>query len=81
LLTPAAAPELSTADRTLIQDLFFVGGYSFNSTKKSDDDSRRIELKLEFYALKEKQEASQRNMRALPAMAVRDEPNCPIDAR
>jgi outer membrane protein OmpA-like peptidoglycan-associated protein len=36
-----------------IRDLFLVGGYSFNSAKSSFDESRRIELRLEFYAIDE----------------------------
>ena len=42
---------LSTSDKNLVKNLFFVGGFSFNSQKKSDDDSRRAELKLEFWQL------------------------------
>lgn len=36
-----------------IRDLFMVGGYAFNSAKDTDYDSRRIELRLEFWELKE----------------------------
>ena len=39
---------LSRADREEITRLFFVGGFSSNSLKKTKDESRRIELKLEF---------------------------------
>jgi outer membrane protein OmpA-like peptidoglycan-associated protein len=82
LLEPTAVPRLAAADRQLIQNLFFAGGYSFNSAKKSDDESRRIELKLEFYALKEKQEALQQARKiAPPPLAVDDDTSCPIDAR
>ena len=37
-----------------IRELFLVGGYSFNSAKKSLDASRRIELRLEFFLVDEK---------------------------
>jgi flagellar motor protein MotB len=35
-------------DRRLIRELFLVGGASYNSLKKTLEESRRIELKLEF---------------------------------
>jgi len=38
-----------------IRDLFLVGGFSFNSLKKIKAESRRVELKLEFWQLKEKE--------------------------
>lgn len=36
-----------------IRELFLVGGYSFNSAKATFDESRRIELRLEFLGLDE----------------------------
>lgn len=45
--------NLNKAAKENVRDLFFVGGYSFNSAKKSDEASRRIELRLEFYGLDE----------------------------
>ena len=45
---PMTAEELEQ-----IRDLFLVGGYSFNSAKASFDESRRIELRLEFYGIDE----------------------------
>jgi outer membrane protein OmpA-like peptidoglycan-associated protein len=82
LLEPTAFPRLTATDRELIQKLFFAGGYSFNSTKKNDDESRRIELKLEFYALKEKEEASQQIRTIVPPpIALDNDDICPIDAR
>jgi outer membrane protein OmpA-like peptidoglycan-associated protein len=82
LLEPTAVPRLAATDRELIQNLFFAGGYSFNSTKKNDDESRRIELKLEFYALREKQEASPQTRKIPPPpMALDNDTSCPIDAR
>lgn len=41
-------PTLSETDRKLIATKFFVGGASFNSLRSTDDDSRRIEFKIEF---------------------------------
>jgi len=45
---------LSEEDRLMIRDIFLVGGSSFNSLKESMDESRRIELKLEFLDIGEK---------------------------
>jgi outer membrane protein OmpA-like peptidoglycan-associated protein len=36
-----------------IRSLFLVGGYSFNSARKSFEESRRIELRLEFFGIEE----------------------------
>jgi outer membrane protein OmpA-like peptidoglycan-associated protein len=44
---------LSDSEKRQIQDLFLVGGYSFNSMKASKDASRRVELKVDFWALDE----------------------------
>jgi outer membrane protein OmpA-like peptidoglycan-associated protein len=39
-----------TADELIeVRDLFWVGGFSFNSFKKEKSESRRVELKLEFW--------------------------------
>ena len=45
--------SLSPEDRLLIEQLFLVGGASFNSLKKTLEESRRIELKLEFLEIGE----------------------------
>lgn len=37
-----------------IQELFLVGGYSFNSIKKDKAESRRVEFKVDFRGLDEK---------------------------
>jgi hypothetical protein len=47
---------LSPGQKEQIEDLFLVGGYSFNSMKASKDASRRVELKLEFWGLDEARE-------------------------
>jgi hypothetical protein len=36
-----------------IRDLFLVGGYSFNGAKATYEDSRRVELRLEFLGIGE----------------------------
>lgn len=48
---------LTDEQKQAIRELFLVGGYSFNSTKSSKDESRRVELKLEFWQLDEDQPA------------------------
>lgn len=55
LLSPAPAQEhtLTPSEQEQVRDLFLVGGYSFNSAKETLDESRRIELRMEFYGLDE----------------------------
>jgi flagellar motor protein MotB len=48
--------SLSDSQKEQIEDLFLVGGYSFNSMKASKDASRRVELKMDFWALDEARE-------------------------
>jgi len=44
--------------QSLITQLFLVGGYSSNSLKATDDESRRIELRIEFYQVDEDRTAA-----------------------
>ena len=55
LLDTTYAPHrsLDAGEMEQTRDLFFVGGYSFNSIKKTLEESRRIELRLEFLNLNE----------------------------
>lgn len=53
--TPEERP-LTEAEKEQIRDLFLVGGYSFNSAKESPEQSRRIELRLEFLGIGETHE-------------------------
>ncbi len=48
---PDGSGGLSLDDKNQVKSLFLVGGFSFNSQKKSDEESRRAELKLEFWHL------------------------------
>lgn len=61
LLAPAsvAGQVLTVEELEQVRDLFLVGGYSFNSSKKSLEESRRIELKLEFFGFDENHVASE----------------------
>lgn len=50
---PAQQQVLSPEELEQVRELFLVGGYSFNSAKASLEESRRIELRLEFFGLDE----------------------------
>jgi flagellar motor protein MotB len=50
---------LTEAQRQQIRELFLVGGYSFNSGKGTEEESRRVELKLEFWGVDEKNKRSE----------------------
>lgn len=45
---------LSEEQKRQIRDLFLVGGYSFNSIQATKEESRRVELKIEFWAISER---------------------------
>lgn len=55
LLAPPPVQEhaLTPEELEQVRELFLVGGYSFNSAKASLEESRRIELRLEFFGLDE----------------------------
>lgn len=50
---PGQQQMLTPDELEQIRRLFLVGGYSFNSAKSTLEESRRIELRLEFYGLDE----------------------------
>jgi outer membrane protein OmpA-like peptidoglycan-associated protein len=60
LFAPPASDETALTDpeKRQIRDLFLVGGYSFNSMKASKEASRRVELKVDFWALDEEKPAA-----------------------
>ncbi len=60
LLSPPFTDEkpMSPDELEQIRELFLVGGYSFNSAKASFDESRRIELRLEFFGVDESRQAT-----------------------
>ena len=53
--------RLTDEQKRQVRNLFMVGGYSSNALKGTDEDSRRVELRLEFWALDEKEKSSKRN--------------------
>ena len=67
-----AADALAEADRLLVRELFMVGGSSFNAFKESLEESRRIELKLEFLEIGELRQSP----RGLP---LERDVRCPLD--
>ncbi|MEK6750352.1 MAG: flagellar motor protein MotB [Pseudomonadota bacterium] len=72
LASPKFEPNaLVDVDRLMIRELFLVGGSSFNALKSSLEESRRIELKLEFLELGES--------RLIPRDAPLDDATCPLD--
>lgn len=48
-------PGLNEDQKRRVRNLFMVGGYSSNTPKDTDEMSRRVEFKLEFWALNEKE--------------------------
>lgn len=49
--------SLTEEQRKQIRELFLAGGVSFNNAKDSKEASRRVELRLQFYGLKEREGA------------------------
>ena len=45
--------KFSSNERQQIRELFLTGGVSFNNAKDSKEASRRVELRLQFYGLKD----------------------------
>lgn len=44
---------LSDSEKEQVRSLFLVGGYSFNAAKDRDEESRRVEMRLEFLGVDE----------------------------
>jgi outer membrane protein OmpA-like peptidoglycan-associated protein len=75
LLDTEAGNPIGEVDRRMIRSLFSVGGYSSHTIKATPEESRRIELTLEFYALKEPAEPPP------PAADFDEYASCPIGSR
>lgn len=50
LLDESVSTKLSDDHKKQVRELFLVGGYSFNNEKISPEESRRIEMRIEFLA-------------------------------
>jgi outer membrane protein OmpA-like peptidoglycan-associated protein len=72
LAPPPSIEPLSESDRRQVRELFIVSGASFNNQKNSPEESRRIELRLEFFELDEARQPP-----ALPDGLVDN--HCPLD--
>jgi outer membrane protein OmpA-like peptidoglycan-associated protein len=48
LLRPGGRAGLAGSQKTRVRDLFLVGGFSFNETRRSLAASRRVEIRLDF---------------------------------
>ncbi len=53
MFSTAGANQLSETAKEQVRALFLVGGYSFNATKDTDDESRRVEMRLEFLGIED----------------------------
>lgn len=51
----AVQKNLSPERQEQIRTMFLAGGVSFNKAKATKEDSRRVELRMQFYGLKEKE--------------------------
>ena len=45
---------LNEEQKEAVRDVFLVGGFAFNSSKDTDEESRRVEMRLEFLGIDEK---------------------------
>ena len=72
LLDSGGEEALAEADRKYLRKLFLVGGSSFNALKRKAEESRRVELRLEFRELHELQEAA-------PEIPWDEDSSCPLD--
>jgi len=50
--------SLSDEQKENVRSLFLVGGYSFNAAKETDEESRRVEMRIEFLGLDEQRPRS-----------------------
>jgi len=74
LAVPPAPAALSPDDRLLARDLFLVSGSSYNALRASQDESRRIELRLEFFEIGEA-----RSNLSGDSIPLEEEKRCPLD--
>lgn len=53
MFSTKGANLLNADQKESVRSLFFVGGYSFNAAKDTDEESRRVEMRLEFLGMDE----------------------------
>lgn len=56
----AQKTALSDEQKMSVMELFLAGGVSFNNPKDSKDASRRVELRMQFYGLKDDKKAEEK---------------------
>lgn len=57
LLDPKlSSSTLNNQQQQQVKQLFLAGGVAFNNAKETKEQSRRVELRLQFYGLKEKEQ-------------------------
>lgn len=67
--------QLSDEQVQQVRELFLAGGVSFNDAKSSDDASRRVELRLQFFTRKEQEEPAQS---ARPHIVTTQQESCEL---
>lgn len=56
---PQADEEpMAPGDLEQVRSLFLVGGYSFNAAKDTDEQSRRVEMRLQFLGIRETRQST-----------------------
>jgi outer membrane protein OmpA-like peptidoglycan-associated protein len=58
MFATAGPSLLSDEQKENVRSLFLVGGYSFNAAKETDEESRRVEMRIEFLGLDEQRPQS-----------------------
>jgi hypothetical protein len=58
-----------------VRELFLAGGVSFNDARQSDDASRRVELRLQFFTRKEQEEPEES---ARPRIVTTQQESCEL---
>ncbi|MBC8725755.1 OmpA family protein [Paraburkholderia sp. 31.1] len=53
MFATVGASQLQEDQKQDVRNLFLVGGYSFNDSKETDEESRRVEMRLEFLGVGE----------------------------
>lgn len=61
MFSNTGANLLTTEDKGYVRSLFLVGGYSFNAARATDEESRRVEMRLEFLGVNEKRAETKEN--------------------
>ncbi|WP_442683045.1 type I Zorya anti-phage system protein ZorB1 [Stenotrophomonas sp. JC08] len=69
---------LSAERQQQIRSMFLAGGVSFNNAKQSKEESRRIELRMQFFGLKDKEHPTAGET---PVFATTTQEKCSLEIR